>query len=801
MTSNGFNQAPQELKGLPAEMREITGGALKSASGAPLENLYKKVRKLQNQLNKNTIDLKQYTQKKAEVTNDLVYADGLNQTSLLYNLRTRSNEIANLFQRRPDLQFCRFSANDVEDLDLVALIGLTINARFKANQAASAQATEEAKLENSRAVERAKEAIDLNFEPLYRKEIQLTPKNREDRKFYEKYFARIRQDGGSRDVLKWEGKPYDIPSWGKGPGMTRSDALNSLPDDLKDAIDQDLQKYINDLKDYIKDCSPENERYLNPEPLDLDGVSDQDRPKVIREFIGQYQLERYFIDAYTTNVVPIFILGLIKSINRVGQTYLVKDPDTKQMKKCYKWTHYEVELEDNYSQRPRPDFFVNYFIEHYHDKFAEWDKSKPVEPKLMSNSKLELADYFFQLPSVDRDFNGNNDELIKHCLSMLPEVTRDFYGRKFYLDTPEGREMFGRLMFFTASVLDASNNSAQSLCAANSGGTGKTFIFCDVLMSWMNHQIGKGFGNKPANSNIFTEKFQNRTGIFDSVLTILDEYDGHSAYDDSSWYKVVTGSNGDDAELSVQSLRENNQLKNTAHMKFIFCTNTDCITLPSRGARRRSLPIEMRQKEADGWCQEELLRKLKSEMSEFVKASFTYYYNTKLRDPSGYYFITTVEDYLEFLETGKLRAKTTEEMADYAFRYDDRFSNVYHITGMGTITNSSFYQELIEFGFEYDPEAVLTAREFRQALLRAYRRSDEAKAQKLLEVSEDGTDILATKGSKFSSLKTWMKDQYREEALGHLVQFKKARVKGSKTVVEHVFGLKPKFKAEQRPLD
>lgn len=793
--------ANEELKGLPSEMRAITGGALKSASGTPLETLYKKVRKLNGQLNKGTINQQQYTQKTAEVANDLVYADGLNQTSLLYNLRTRSAELTNLFQRRPDLKFCSYDANDVKDLDLTALIGLTIDARFKANQAASAQATEEARLQNSRAIERAKEAVDLNFEPLYRKEIQLSPKNREDRKFYEKYFARIRQDGGSRDVLKWEGKPYDIPSWGKGSGLTRSDALNSLPDELKDSIDQDLQKYINDLKEHIKNCSPENERYLNPEPLDLDGVSDQDRPQVIRDFISQYQLERYFIDAYMNNVVPSFILGLIKSINRVGQAYLVKDPETKQMKKCYKWTHYEVELEDNYSQRPRPDFFVNYFIEHYHDSFSEWDKSKPVEPKLMSNSKLELADYYFQLPVVERDFNGNNDKLLQHCMSMLPEVTRDFYSRKFYLDTPEGREMFGRLLFFTASVLDASNNSAQSLCLANSGGTGKTFILCDVLMSWMNQQIGKGFGSKPANSNIFTEKFQNRTGVFDSVLTVLDEYDGKSAYDDSSWYKVVTGSNGDDAELSVQSLRENNQLKNTAHMKFIFCTNTDCITLPSRGARRRSLPLEMRQKEADGWCQEELIKKLKSEMPETVKAAFTYYYNTKLRDPSGYYFITTVEDYLEFLETGKLRAKTTEEMADYAFRYDDRFSNVYHITGLGTITNSAFYQELIEFGFEYDSEAVLTSREFRQALLRAYKKSSEAKAQKLLEVSEDGTDILATKGSKFSSLKTWMKDQYREEALGHLVQFKKARVKGSKAIVEHVFGLRPKFQAEQKPLD
>ncbi len=791
----------EELKGLPSEMRAITGGALKSASGTPLETLYKKVRKLNNQLSKGLLSQQQYTQKTAEVANDLVYADGLNQTSLLYNLRTRSTELTNLFQRRPDLKFCGYDANEVKDLDLMTLIGLTIDARFKANQAASAQATEEAELRNSRAIERAKEAVELNFEPLYRREIQLSPKNREDRKFYEKYFARIRQNGGSKDVLKWEGKPYDIPSWGKGSALTRSDALNSLPDELKDSIDQDLQKYLNDLKEHIKSCSPENERYLNPEPLDLDGVSDQDRPLVIQSFISQYQLERYFIDAYTNNVVPSFILGFIKSINKVGQTYLVKDPETKQMKKCCKWTHYEVELEDNYSQRPRPDFFVNYFIEHYHDRFSEWDKSKPVEPKLMSNSKLELADYYFQIPVVERDFNGNNDELLQHCLSMLPSVTRDFYGRKFELDKPEGREMFGRLLFFTASVLDASNNSAQSLCLANSGGTGKTFILCDILMSWMNQQIGKSFGSKPANSNIFTEKFQNRTGVFDSVLTILDEYDGKSAYDDSSWYKVVTGSNGDDAELSVQSLRENNQLKNTAHMKFIFCTNTDCITLPSRGARRRSLPLEMRQKEADGWCQEELIKKLKSEMPETVKAAFTYYYNTKLRDPSGYYFITTVEDYLEFLETGKLRAKTTEEMADYAFRYDDRFSNVYHITGLGTITNSAFYQELIEFGFEYDSEAVLTSREFRQALLRAYRKSSEAKAQKLLEVSEDGTDILATKGSKFSSLKTWMKDQYREEALGHLVQFKKARVKGSKAVVEHVFGLRPKFQAEQRPLD
>lgn len=786
--------ANETLRGLPTEMRDITGGALKSASGTPLENLRKKVKKLNSSMAKGSITQSAYDQKIAEIANDLVYADGLNQTGLLYNLSTHSAEVKNLFQRRPDLQFCSYDASGIKDLDLQTLIDLTINARMKANSAASAQAADDAILQNVRATERAEEAIKLNFEPLYRKEIQLSPKNQADRRFYEKYFARIREENGSRDVIKWNGKPYDIPSWGKGGSMTRSDALNSLPDDLKDAIDQDLQVYIEQLRNNIKSCSPENERYLDPEPLDLDGVPDENRPSVIREFIGQYQLERNFIDSYMgKGVIPIFILGLIKHINRVGKSYLEKDPDTKQMKKCYKWTHYEIELEDEYSQRPRPDFYVGYFIEHYHDKFSEWDKSKPVDPKLMSNSKLELADYFFELPQVDKDFNGNNDELLQYCIGKLPQVTRDFYGRKFYLDTPEGREMFGRLLFFTASVLDASNNAAQSLCLANSGGTGKTFILCDLIMSWMKSKMGKKFGSKPANSDVFTEKFQNRTGVFDSVLTILDEYDGSSAYDDKSWYKVVTGSNGDDSELSVASLRENNQLKNTAHMKFIFCTNTDCITLPSRGARRRSVPMEMRQKEPDGWCQEELLSALKSEMDQFVVAAFTYYYNTKLRDPSGYYFITTAEDYLEYLQTGKLRYQTTEEMADYAFRYDERFSNVYHITGMGTITNASFYQDLVEFGFEYVPDYKLTANEFRYGLLQAYKRNDEAKAQQLLDVSVDGTDIVATKGSKFASLKMWMKDQYKEEALGHVVQFKKARIKDSNRVVEHVFGLKPRF--------
>ena len=523
----------EALRGLPAEMRDITGGALKSASGTPLENIRKKVKKLQNSLNKGSITKHSYDQKVAEVANELVYAEGLNQTSLLYNLTSHSVEVQNLFQRRPDLKFCDYDTNGLKDLDILALLDLTISARMKANSAAASQAADDAVLQNVRATERAVEPIKLNFQPLYRKEIQLSPKNQADRKFYEKFFARIREEDGSRDVIKWKGKPYDIPTWGKGGNQTRSEALNSLPDDLKDAMDQELQTYIEQLRNNIKSCSPENERYLDPEPLDLDGVSDENRSQVVHEFIGQYQLERNFIDCYMGGgVIPIFILGLIKSINRVGKSYLEKDPDSKQMKKCYKWTHYELELEDNYSQRPRPDFYVGYFIEHYHDKFSEWDKSRPVDPKLMSNSRLELADYYFQIPEVERGLEMDNDSLLKHCMTMLPEVTRDFYSRKFELDKPEGREMFGRLLFFTASVLDASNNAAQSLCLANSGGTGKTFILCDVIMSWMKSQIGKKFGSKPANSNIFTEKFQNRTGVFDSVLTILDEYDGKTAYDD-----------------------------------------------------------------------------------------------------------------------------------------------------------------------------------------------------------------------------------------------------------------------------
>lgn len=793
--------ANEELKGLPSEMRAITGGALKSASGTPIEEIRKKLMKLNRSKTKGSIDQAAYDKKTAEIANDLVFAEGLNQTSLLYNLGTHSPEIQNLFTRRPDLQFCEYDANGYKNLDLLKLINLTIDARFKANQAASIRATEEANIQNARISDRAKEAVELNFEPLYNKDIQPSPKNDADRKFVEKYLVRVKTEDGAKTVFKWNGKPYDIPNWNR-TGQTRSEALNELPDELKDSIDHDLQSYFEQFKLYLKSCSPENERYLNPEPLDLDGVPDSEILKVKKAFVSQYSIEGNFIDLYRgSGVIPSFLLGFIKNINKVGTFYWVKDPDTRQMKKEYKWSHYEIELADDYAKRPRPDFFVGFFIEHFNEFFAEYDKSMPVNPKLMTNSKLELADYYFQIPAVEKDFNGNNDELLQHCLSMLPKDTRDFYFRKFDLDKPEGREMFGRLLFFIASILDASNNSAQSLCLANSGGTGKTLILCDVLLSWMKSLMGKKFGSKPANSNIFTEKFQNRTGIFDSVLTILDEYDGKSAYDDSSWYKVVTGSNGDDAELSVQSLRENNQLKNTAHMKFIFCTNTDCITLPSRGARRRSLPLEMKQKVADGWCQEELVKKLKEEMPETVKAAFTYYYNTKLRDPSGYYFITTVEDYLDYLQTGKLRYQTTEEMADYAFRYDDRFSEVYHITGMGTITNASFYQDLIESGFDYEPGYKLTATEFRQALLRAYKRNDEAKAQQLLDVSSDNSDIVATKGSKFASLKAWMKDQYKEEALGHVVQFKKARIGTSGKVVPHVFGLKPKFGDTQEQLD
>ena len=778
--------ADKEMLGLPGEMSQIINGSLKSINGTGLEDLFKKVKKLNRQHQDGKVDQAKYEAKIAEIVNELVYEEGTNRLSLMSVVSSKMAELQNLFKRRQDLQFVKYDPTKSQpEIDVQTLLARTIEARMMANSAQAMKSTEASKIENVRDRQRVVEPVQMNFSPLICPQLQPSPKNSSDRKFMDKYFARIRTDSGSEDVLKWDGKPYSIPSWAKNSGMSRSEALNSIPDDLKDSLDREIHYYVDEFKRRIQLCSPENERYLNPDPLEE--FTDADK----KAFVDQFQLEKHFIDFNNPDPIPFFIATFIKNINRVGSVEIVKKG--KEIEKKYHWTHYEVELEDNYSQKPRPDYYVNQFFSVYADKFKEWNKMPVQDPKLMTNSRLELANYYFQIPEVEKNLEMNNDELLLHCLDMLPKTTRDFYGRKFHLETAEGREMFGRLAFFIASVLDASNTSAQSLGFSNSGGTGKTFVLCDIMGSWMADQVGKHFLSKPANSEFFTEKFQNRTGVFDSVLTVIDEYDGHSAYDDRSWYKVTTGSNGEDSELSVTSLRENNQLKNTAHMKFVFCTNNNEICLPSRGARRRTVPVEMKKKEYDGWCQETLRKVLKKEMPEFVKAAFTYYYNTELQDESGYYFITTPEDYQQYLEDGKLRFKTTEEMADYAFLNDSRFNDVYIITGAGCIANAPFYQEFIESTFDFDSNASMSYKDFMKTIRDAYVNNREAQAQELLELSEDRTTIKATKGSKLQSLKRWMQDQYQEEALGHQVKFSRRRIDGKPTDV--VMGLVPKKKA------
>lgn len=747
----------ESLLGLPSELHKIITGVLK-ATDTTIEDILRKSKALDKKLLNGKISESDYKTKKEALKNKLYFADGdFNRTSLITAFDQHVSELFSLQTRRTDLQFITFShERQIIDIDLTNFLALFIDARVKAAACDARQHTISEMSENARVSEYTSKDVNLKFDYLLQT-LRKNGHNSADDAFFNKYFVSMQQDNHLVTKVLWNGHTYDLPDF-------RDPTIITLPKDCINAIDAELFEIYNRLCEHLITCSPKNERYMT-----VDWNSECDK----KEFISQYQIESIFLDEYAEgSVIPMFFLRFVE-IKKFG---IQKEVGNKTITE---WTHYRAVLPDNYASKPCSNFFVTYFLRHFKDFSCFMNSRHVVKPKLMTNAENDVADFYYKLPENEEVTFTNNDDLLQQCISRLPEFSREFYNRKFRLDNVYGREMFGRWMFFAASVLDASNTSAQSLCLSNSGGTGKTLMIGDIFGNWLNSSIGKKFYNRPQNSEVFKEDAAARTGVFSSVLNFMDEYDGHSAYDDRSWYKLVTGSNDSESVVSVKGLYQDNKSYDVAHMKFVFCTNTENICLPSSSCRRRTLPLIMNKYESDGLSAETVIKRMKEEMPEFIKAAFLYYRNTLLQDESKYYSLLTQEDYDEFLKSGTMRFKDVLARNDYAFTHDERLLEIYTMTDAGMWSNSPIYQEFLDAcDFEYSADYKMTVKDFIDYCTEVYSKNVEFQREELFDMSDDGQVIKTLKGSKFSIWKVWFLKSHAESAIceGQVITQKKALI-------------------------
>ena len=83
-------------------------------------------------------------------------------------------------------------------------------------------------------------------------------------------------------------------------------------------------------------------------------------------------------------------------------------------------------------------------------------------------------------------------------------------------------------MFFVGATIDAHGMGSQALASADGGGNGKSGFNLDFIGHALNHATDSTFVTFQ-DSNIFTQDFSGRSNVFDSILCIVDEYDGRTA--------------------------------------------------------------------------------------------------------------------------------------------------------------------------------------------------------------------------------------------------------------------------------
>lgn len=733
----------EQSKGLPSELKDVFGVHVEIETKETAAKLLQRAKKAKTKEARDGI----VDQIKMVDTNGCT-------TPLKFFVTSHHTLLADLFKRRKDLTpFIRVDDNTF--IDVLAFLEEIQDARSKAIKGKT-RSVADADI-NYRAGEYRKEETILQFNSAFKLV------NETDNLFFHKYFAVKKEGSQIRTVLvnrEDHCTMYEIPD-------VTSDEIEDIPDALLNRINDDISLYVSLFDDFLRNTSPEIEKVHESINKVIPWRSVQSGKYTLEDyvdFVDKYLIERAFDDewckANKRTPIPHLVLLMHDSVYKVIHDEIIEKGNGEP-----KTVATPIRYELGFGKYNGPKgYVVKLFKMLNTHKYDSYDAPAPMTVLPLSNTDGELCRHFIEKPKRYSSRSSNNDELLKEAIKLCgPEIT-EYLKTLWRIDGEDdcnklSREQLGREMFFVGSTIDATGMGSQALASADGGGNGKTGFNIDFIGHALNKATDSTFCTFQ-DSNIFTQDFSGRSNVFDSILCIVDEYDGKSALDDKSWFKKVTGANSEEATFSTKELNRKNIDHNISHMKFMFLCNVETMVLGSDAARRRTLPIVFDGLEGDYDFKNELPN-LKNHFDQFLLGCWHYYTHTALRNKSDDYITLTPEEYLKFLDDGVVPYTQTKDAARNAFMNDPRLQAHYTMMDFtNKWANDELYDELFEACFEADEESVVSARDVYKHVAHIYNDRDELNSQALLEFERGADDFKRGKGTGWSSFSKWITKKY-----------------------------------------
>lgn len=709
-------------KGLPEELRELTG--------YHCLNTTKDLKKYLAVVDTDSV-LDEITMKNDEGTT----------MKLKAFVSNHSKALAGLFERRTDLT--KFYDSTTLKPDVHAFAAQILDARAKA---------EKAKRQRQKQVEFNTRSNEYEYRVVKPQCLQyLKPINTADNSFVRRFIAK-RRSGSTVDLVFLDeedhNKIYEIETG-------RDATYNNLPSKTLEKIGYDLLDLLAAFSNEIKGSAPSDE-FESFEAVSWKTAKDKESIKKYCDFVDGLKIERYFDDkwceAHGRTPYPHILLELCKLVSLVQVTY-----DDKGHRSCHA-IRYEIDFETN-EPKKLATVALKAIVEGH---FTTYDASSLPERQMhtMTNLGDDLARYYVPKPAEFESKATDNDALIRECLHHLPKTLQKFMMVFWRLDTHRSREMLARLMFYIGMLFDAEALCSQALAIAGPGGVGKTTLVISNIKVALEKRNGSGFCTTQR-SGIFLQKFEGRSGCFNSVFCVIDEYDGHSAFEDGSWYKEASGATSRDATLSLTMLNRANIDVDIANLHMAFLNNNENMFLKGDAERRRILPIQM-----DGLkgSAEDMWMLTKPEYYEpFFEACWHYYTLTALRKKSSSdYFILTDDEYEQFLVDGKVPYDQIKDAARHAFENDSYLRKHYTmIDSADMFGDRDLFEHLFDLCFTLDSDSVVKTSDILKQISEAVLSDDELRSSGAFEF-EKGQRLVQTSGKAtgWSRFRKWIGRKY-----------------------------------------
>lgn len=734
----------EQAKGLPSELDERFGLHVEIEGKEAAAKLLGKIQKAKSADQRNAL------------VGRIKLVDNLKCTTPLTAFVTKYHtQLVSLFKDRQDL-LSFIKEDDATYVDAVAFLTGIQDARTKAIKGKT-QSLADAGF-NYRTDSYKRSQVDFQFSSAFK------TVNTTDNLFFNKYFAIKREGSQVRTVLVDRTDHctmYDIPF------VRNNVEVEDIPDSLLSRINEDLALYVTLFDDFLHHTPPQMEE-LHDDAKNVvfwrDVESKKHTVEEYVDFIDNYLIERVFDDewckANNRTPIPHVVLLLHDSVCQVfrNEEYQKEDGSLTTIS-----TPIRYEIAFNKYNGPK-SYVYRLFKALSANLYDAYDAPTPYNVVPLSNTDGELCRHYIKPPQRYNTKATNNDELLTESIKLCGTEIEEYLASVWRIrgDSEQNklsREQLGREMFFVGACIDANGRGSQSLSSADCGGNGKTGCNIDFIGLSLNSITDHTFCTFQ-DSNIFTQDFSGRSNVFDSILCVIDEYDGRSALDDKSWYKKVSGTNSEDATFSTKELNSKNIDHNISHMKFMFLCNVEAMVLGSDAARRRTLPVVFDGLEGD-YDFKENLPKLRKQFPKFLEGCWHYYQNTALRNKSDDYIILTPEEYIKFLGDGVVPYTQTKDAARNAFMNDPRLQNHYTMMDFtNKWANDELYEELFEACFVADEEAVVSARELYTHVAKVYNDNDELSSQALLEFEKGCDDFKRGKGTGWSTFTKWIIKKY-----------------------------------------